>query len=75
MSGHYDLKIDKRKKLAIEHFEHFYKTDLSEKISKGEVYVNEAGDDYVTKEFAKKYLTYDDAVDEMSEEFEIVSKS
>jgi Tfp pilus assembly pilus retraction ATPase PilT len=75
MEKYYCVKIDKRRKKAIENFENNYKTDsITKCIERNQLYVNETEDDYVLKQYAKKYCSYEEAEQSITEDFEIVSR-
>ena len=74
MEKYYCVKIDKRKKKAIEEQLERYKLDLQPFIDRNEIYVDEEEGNYVTKQFAKKYCSLEEAENAITEDFEMVSK-
>jgi len=74
MEKYYCVKIDKRKKKAIEEHLEKYRIDLQPFIEKNEIYVDEEEGKYVSKQFAKKYCSLEEAENAITEDFEMVSK-
>ena len=66
----YGIKIDKRKKNAIK----LVRKDLIQWIDNNEIWVDESARTYVEKQFAKRYATYEEALKQVTEDFEMVCK-